>query len=334
VPFDEELIIGVQSITSKSNNGTLDLLDEGILAFVDSTVPDLWLPRSVCDTIASAFALEYQEASNRYTLPDPNRAALRDLSPTLSMTLGSSVRGGQTITLEVPYAAFDLEADFTFSGERTNYFPIRRAANESQYTLGRALLQEMYLTVDWERRVFNVSQAVFSAPMPESDIVTIQPKGSGDLTPLPGPNGSDPKKSLSGGAIAGIVVGSVAALLLVGALLWWFIRRKRRVTKLEGPGFAFEPEVEHEEEEKKSPAPDDRGHLAPEIAGPGVVSKGTPGVGPEGGAIAELSAPHGQSEVMAHEGTTVPETEPVVELGVPSPPVPVYELPAASPPTR
>jgi amino acid transporter len=44
---------------------------------------------------------------------------------------------------------------------------------------------------------------------------------TGQIASLAGPEG------LGAGAIAGIVVGAVAALLIAGAL-WWFLRRRRQ----------------------------------------------------------------------------------------------------------
>jgi len=42
----------------------------------------------------------------------------------------------------LPYAAFDLVADYPLVIDSSRYFPLMRAANESQYTLGRTFLQE------------------------------------------------------------------------------------------------------------------------------------------------------------------------------------------------
>jgi hypothetical protein len=44
-------------------------------------------------------------------------------------------------------------------------------------------MQEIYLTVDRERDVFNINQAVFNSPMLKTDIVTIEPKNSTNFLP-------------------------------------------------------------------------------------------------------------------------------------------------------
>src|ERR1019366_4883174 len=45
----------------------------------------------------------------------------------------------------------------------SRYFPLKRAANDSQTTLGRAFLQEAYLIVDYERSNFSLYQRNWDA---------------------------------------------------------------------------------------------------------------------------------------------------------------------------
>jgi hypothetical protein len=126
-------------------------------------------------------------------------------------------------------ATFDLEATFPIFPDVTAYSPMRRAANESQYVIGRAFLPEAYLGVDVERKQFNTSQAKSAIPMPDADIVTIMPlistSNSTDGAQSPSGTGSH---HLSSGTIAGIVIGAVIGMLLIAALLWALCRRKSR----------------------------------------------------------------------------------------------------------
>jgi hypothetical protein len=245
----------VQKVTSTFSNGTsATLLSNGIVATIDTNVPDIWLPTSVCDTIASALGLTYFEAAQRYVVTDTARNVLQTSAPTMSFTIGTSASGGDTITIEIPYAAFDLQARYPIFGTQSNYFPLRRAANDTQYTLGRAFMQEVYLSVDWERDVFNISQAVFTSPPPTPDIITIEPKNKTDnLVPRPGSSSTSSKK-LAPGAIAGIAIGAVALILLVGLAFWLYRRRKQSKIYAE-PAQTLPPD------EKK-----DQGHYAPEAA--------------------------------------------------------------------
>lgn len=190
----------------------------------------MWLPEAWCDLFEDVFGLRYVEETGRYLVDDEQHMKLQTLDPRLTFALGASTKGGTITRFEFPYAAFDLEGQYPMFPNATRYFPIRRAANDSQYTIGRVFLQETYLTVDSERGIFNISQAKFSNPMPSSDLVAIlsidatNSTANGNSTTIVGS-----QAVLSGGAIAGIVVGAVGALsILAGVLFWWFRRRRNQ----------------------------------------------------------------------------------------------------------
>ncbi|ORX99608.1 aspartic peptidase domain-containing protein [Clohesyomyces aquaticus] len=290
MPISEDLLVGLQNISVDLGNGTTTILDQGILSVIDSTIPELWLPRAACDKLASSFGLTYFEPADRYALTNDAHDALQKLSPTLSLTLGAAVKGGDTIIIDIPYAAFDLQANYPIFANSTNYFPIRRAANDSQYTIGRVFLQEAYLTVDWERNKFNISKAYFSSPMPDADLVAIPPleDKNGTLILTNSPKG----KKLSAGAIAGIAIGVLLLLLLIGALVWWFKFRKP-------PPQEEKPAIEHSDDKK--PGPDE---VRPDDTKVGPEASQSPK-----GILAELGAPHGNSEMLELlRSVRVPET--------------------------
>ncbi|KAJ0118639.1 hypothetical protein J7T55_012892 [Diaporthe amygdali] len=232
---ERPLVVGLQSaIGTDTPNGTVSLsgVGSGILAVIDSTVPDLWLPEAWCDLFEDVFGLNYVEETGRYLVDDDQHAALLQLQPTLTFTLGASTTGGTISRFDLPYAAFDLEGQYPVFPNATRYFPIRRAANDSQYTIGRVFLQETYLTVDSERGIFNVSQAKFSNPLPSSELVAIVSPSDATNSTAGGNSTSsvvseDTENGIGGGAIAGIVVGVVGALMIVAGLLFWWLRRRR-----------------------------------------------------------------------------------------------------------
>ncbi|EMD66001.1 hypothetical protein COCSADRAFT_35932 [Bipolaris sorokiniana ND90Pr] len=215
------LTVSIHDIVATGTlNGTLSLVNsERILAPLDSSIPELWLPKSVCDRFESVFGLEYHEASGRYLLTDAKRDQLRSMNPIVTMTIGSdpSISGNSTI-IQLPYAAFDLQAGFPIFVNETNYFPIRRADNESQYAIGRVFLQEAYIGVDFESGTFNVSAARWDELDPE--IITILSEESKATAEKTG--------DLPSGAIAGIVVGCVVGIALVIACAWLMVRKRKR----------------------------------------------------------------------------------------------------------
>ncbi|KAF1839976.1 acid protease [Cucurbitaria berberidis CBS 394.84] len=314
VPSTEDTIIGLQSVTAAFKNGTVaDLLNTGILAVLETSVPELWLPPSVCDSFASALDLTYHEASDRYVLTDTVHRRLQDTSPSFNFIIGTSISGRKTITIEIPYAAFDLQAKYPIFASTTNYFPLRRAANESQYALGRAFLQEVYMSVDWERDVFNISQALFSSPPPAPDIIVIEPKNK-TLISLPGPTPREPQK-LAAGAIAGIVIGSLLFFVFLVGGAWWLSRR-RKLAKYAAEAQALPLE----------------GRKDPNDFAPETVDK-PPGerldVELEGQPVGEMYAPHGESEIQHLAGNESDiGTKEVIELDSPQP---IYELPTSGP---
>ncbi|KAL1875455.1 hypothetical protein Daus18300_003194 [Diaporthe australafricana] len=232
---ERPLVVGLQSaIGTDTPNGTVSLsgVGSGVLAVIDSTVPDLWLPEAWCDLFEGAFGLSYVEETGRYLVDAEQHAELQQLQPTLTFTLGASTAGGTISRFDLPYAAFDLEGQYPVFSNTTRYFPIRRAANDSQYTIGRVFLQETYLTVDSERGVFNVSQAKFTNPMPSADLVAIiSPSDAANSTASGNSTTSvasqDDENGLGGGTIAGIVVGAVGAVLILAGCLFWWLRRRR-----------------------------------------------------------------------------------------------------------
>ena len=136
-------MVGLQSISysdSKAANQTL--LSEGILTFIDSTTPHIWLPQDACTLFEDAFGLMYNATVDRYLVNDTLHQQLLSRNPSISFFLGNDISGGATVNVTLPYAAFDLQVSAPIVTSTQNYFPLRRAANDTQYTMGRTFLQE------------------------------------------------------------------------------------------------------------------------------------------------------------------------------------------------
>ena len=139
-----DLVVGLQSIRfsdSRTTNQEL-LIDGGILAFVDSTDPHIWLPLTACRAFESAFSLIYDQRTELYLVDDSLHAKLLAQNASLTFIIGSKVKGGDSVSIKLPYRSFDLNATYEYLNVETRYFPLRRAANDTQYTLGRTFLQE------------------------------------------------------------------------------------------------------------------------------------------------------------------------------------------------
>lgn len=224
------LVVGVQSITtSNSLIGVASMTTTGHLSLIDSTVPHLWLPRDVCDQFETNFGLSYDSTTDLYLVNNTMHKQLLTLNPSLTFKLGNEIYTSDTNSTNIvlPYAAFDLSITNADYPNGTRYFPIRRAANDTQYVLGRTLLQEAYLVVDHERRNFTITQAAFSDPLPSPNIVTIWPPGSTNAADATTP---DSGTGLSTGATAGIAVAAavVGVFAIVALIFCWRRRRRNR----------------------------------------------------------------------------------------------------------
>ncbi len=129
-------------MTSGSSNAVIPLLTEGILSFIDSTIPHIWLPLSVCQAFEQAFGISFDPITELYLVNNTLHRALVAQNASVTFKIGNTVSSRQTVDIVLPYASFDLNISYPVVENSTRYFPIRRAANESQYTLGRTFLQE------------------------------------------------------------------------------------------------------------------------------------------------------------------------------------------------
>lgn len=148
-----DLVVGIQSITANSPFGPTDstsLLPSPILSFIDSTVPQIWLPLDACEAFEQAFGLRWDPNTELYLVNDTLHNALlaHNASFTFQIrTVQIDLTSDQTVNITLPYASFDLEVSYPIVESSSSYFPIRRAANQSQYTLGRTFLQEAYVSL-------------------------------------------------------------------------------------------------------------------------------------------------------------------------------------------
>ena len=213
---------GLFAVNSPSGTLSAPIPSAGLEMAIDSTVSQLWLPPHVCDALAVALGLTFDPATELYTVNDSAHQQLLQSNPQFTLTLTTNSSSEDSTNVVFPYAAFDQRAYLPFYNVSTPYFPIRRAANESQFVLGRTFLQEAYVVVDWERGNFTLGQAIH---FPRTSKAVLIPPF--ELTKKE--NGIGSKE------IVGIAVGAVAGILILALLAWMWMRssRKRRVEQVQ-----------------------------------------------------------------------------------------------------
>ena len=148
--ISRDLVVDLHSITSTATNGSaISLLPNSVLTFIDSTIPFIYLPHEACQAFETAFDLTYDRTTRLYAINDTLHESLSARNPTFTFQIANSQRRGPTVDIVLPYASFDLLASYP-GFNATRYFPLKRAENESQYTLGRTFLQEAYVPTGLE----------------------------------------------------------------------------------------------------------------------------------------------------------------------------------------
>ncbi|KAL8676091.1 MAG: hypothetical protein Q9186_007354 [Xanthomendoza sp. 1 TL-2023] len=188
-----------------------------------------------CKAFEGAFGLRWNESYELYIVDDELHQSLKTRNPTFKFEIGQLETGGPTVDIEISYAGFDSTYKPDFESAPIRHFPIQRAQNESQLTLGRIFLQEAYVTTNYEHGNFSVSQCRFEEPVGKD----IQPILSAEWTPT---SNAPPVQTTVGDKIQkkprlariqiiGIIVGSLLGLIVLATVFWKLYvlpqRRKR-----------------------------------------------------------------------------------------------------------
>ncbi|KAL9580872.1 MAG: hypothetical protein Q9203_006129 [Teloschistes exilis] len=226
-----DLVVGIQSISIAGSPPDQTLLPTPIISFVDATVSHIWLPLEACEAFERAFGLVFDAESSLYLVNETQHKDLQTRNATLVFTIGADTTTTQTLNVSLPYAAFDLQLTaYPNAPNATRYFPLRRAVNDTQYTLGRTFLQETYLIADYERSQFSINQCHFEEGLAQN-IRAISSPNATNITTGPSSHPKPYGPHLSSGVIAAIVVVPVVIFTVLGIILALFRRRKRRATK-------------------------------------------------------------------------------------------------------
>ena len=151
---NRDLTLYVQSIVyTNSTHEDVSLLPPSnpgpFLTFIDSSAPAIWLPLSACQAFETAFGLTWNSTYGYYFVDDTLHDTLTSSNPNVTFTLSNTMSNGPVVNITLPYAAFDKTLGYGIgfinnlpSLQSQRYFPLQRAADSSQYTLGRTFLQE------------------------------------------------------------------------------------------------------------------------------------------------------------------------------------------------
>ncbi|TGO54337.1 hypothetical protein BOTNAR_0271g00090 [Botryotinia narcissicola] len=234
-PVPQVFIDSISVISSNGSNTSIQLAssEENINALVDSSTPYLWLPEIVCNRFADALGLSYNESLNLYTFDEnpTQHNNLSDSSTTTNFTFRFKDKPSASdfVEIDLPYAAFDLSLSYPYipnteygTDEASKfYFPLARSANSSQYTIGRAFLQEAYIITSYETNQFALYQAVHvSDTLNNKSIISI-PSGDSTTGQETGTALSDQNTRLTKGQIAGIVIGVLGTIATLLATLYF-----------------------------------------------------------------------------------------------------------------
>ena len=137
---ERDLTVDVESILMTTSNNSVDLLNNTIAAYIDSTIPYFYLPLDVCQRFEDAFGILWDKDVQAYLVNDTLHKSLQTQNATVTFSIDNAT---QSVNVSLSYAAFDLIAEYPLVTKTTRYFPLMRATNDSQYTLGRAFLQEV-----------------------------------------------------------------------------------------------------------------------------------------------------------------------------------------------
>jgi hypothetical protein len=211
-PDESEFQVQIIQIayTDQSQND-VPLSTRTITAQVNSLTPQMWLPLDICQEFEKAFGLVWDTASQLYLVGRELHDSLLSRNITITFVIGNNFA---RTSIDIPYSMFDLRVvGNPYINGSMNYFPLRRADNISQITLGRAFLQRILLTADYDPQTFSIHPAVYNKHVARR-IIAIPPPTNGSNQFTFSPDIPSTKTSPSSGVIAGIVIAALTAFVI------------------------------------------------------------------------------------------------------------------------
>jgi len=238
-PIDGEnnaFTVQLESISTAITGERRELLPNPISATLDTSLPYIWLPIEACTLFELAFGLKWDNTSQLYLVNDAMHDTLVKQNASLTFNLGG-MTGGSTssVNITLPYSALDLTASAPLVENATRYYPLKRAANSTQYVIGRTLFQEAFISADFQRGNFSVYPCKWDSDGRRDIVSVLAPKYSPVTDTGPGSQNNTSTSNKSGssskaGPIAGGVIGGIALIAGIISVLFYFcyIKPKRR----------------------------------------------------------------------------------------------------------
>ncbi|KAK4691133.1 hypothetical protein P7C71_g5803, partial [Lecanoromycetidae sp. Uapishka_2] len=147
-----------------------------------------------------------------YTINDTTHSTLLKENPSVVIELANS-QNGPSVNITLPYASFDLTANYPLVKNQTRFFPLQRGSDD----------------IDYDNSNFSISQAVYDPSTPSHIVAISSSTTTGTTSSNPTASGAPIVKTTNNnahgigtGAIAGIAIAIVLIASLIGA---FFIRK-------------------------------------------------------------------------------------------------------------
>jgi hypothetical protein len=127
-----------------SSYKAINLVSTPLPTIIDSTHAFIRLPEAVCRNFQHALNLKYDPETRLFLVDKETRVRLRELNPSLTFVIKdmASNEGSETLSISLPYAAFDHEIVLSVDEDPVPYFPLKITDEGEDNLLGRAFLQE------------------------------------------------------------------------------------------------------------------------------------------------------------------------------------------------
>ncbi|THY42836.1 hypothetical protein D6C99_07304 [Aureobasidium pullulans] len=230
-------------------------------------VPYLYLPGNTCKLIASFLPVALDENLGLYVWNTTDPSFKRIMTSPSAIKFSFRTDFGLE-DISVPFALLNLTLDYPLASTPKQYFPCSpyTPSDGSTYHLGRAFLQAAFLGETGQTQKVFLAQA--PGPGAKDEVITKLASTDSTLTAMANPptwnatwtdylralpddststtsSTPDGSKGLSGGAIAGIVIGAVGGIAIFVMAVFVITRRRRKSRKPQtvhwgGHGSAFQ----------------------------------------------------------------------------------------------